>query len=110
MTTAEKCAKPATAAVKLGTKSGEHVPACDDHLYKARAKSNRAGKKEVTEMFTLPKGASAAERKKHEAAIASFVGTNQDDVLPISVRPLTQFEKDANMGCYAHLLPLGGES
>lgn len=93
MTTEAKCDKPAMAAVKLGD-AGEFIPVCESGLYKARARSAKAGKKPI------PKGTP-------KAAALDIAGTNRDDVLPIHVRALSVFEKESGIGCYEHLLPTG---
>lgn len=84
----EKCDQPATAIVKLGDKE---APACEKHIEAARKLSAKAGKNPV------PKGLTKAQH-------AAYVGRNADDALPITVRALTEIEKENEPRCLAHHL------
>lgn len=81
--------KPAVAIVEI---EGKTAPVCEEDLQKLRDRSAKAGK-----MKSLPKGMTKANA-------ATFVGTNKDDVLPISVRALTEIEKENEPRCQAHHL------
>jgi hypothetical protein len=93
MTTPEKCDKPATGAIKVGS-MGEFAPACDKHIAAHRMLSAKAGKK------PLPKGATKAQA-------AQIVGANLDDEIPVLVRPLSEIEKTNNPICCNHLIDAG---
>lgn len=101
MTTKAHCALVATAAIKIGA-SGEFIPACEEHITDMRERAAELGKKPLP---SAPKGAKGAELEKHNAAVAAIAGRNGDDVLPIEVRPLSMYERESAVKCYAHLIP-----